>query len=217
MADFLEIKKDFDSLKENYKTKDIDLLIKEYLKNKEDVSCLKEIILKEDKYHRFYFGVSLLQIDSINNQLDFIEDNFNSLSDWWHVDELNVFIKDIPLKEGIKRSKKYIKDKREYVRRWGYVLLIKNLWKEKGIEKHVYSLFKDDSSFHVKMSEAWLLSYLAVSFKKETYEFIKNSNLSYDLLSKAIQKINDSFRISKEDKESFKALRKELKERDYGK
>lgn len=208
-----EIIKDFTNLAINYKFKDIDLLIKKY-KGK-DVSFLKELVNKETKYYRFYFGVSLLNLKDIEEQFQFIEDNFFLLSSWWHVDELLVFIKDVPISLAFKKSKIYLKNKNEYVRRWGYVLFLKNLYKDKKILNNIFNLFKDDSSYHVMMAEARLLSYLAIYFKDETYSYLKESNLSYSLISKTISKINDSYRVSKEDKELFKKLRNKLKEERY--
>jgi len=207
------IENDFESLPKDYKTKDIDFLIKKYHRNHTDVSILKPYVNSNQKYHRIYFGVSLLNLCSIEEQLNFIEDNFDLLHDWWHVDQLTVFIKQINSKLAYDKAKKYIYDEREYVRRWGYVLFIKNLWNDESILSYIYSFFKDDNSYHVIMAEAWLLSYLAISFKNETYDFLKKSKLSYSLISKTIQKICDSYRVSSEDKNSWRNLRKQLKEK----
>ncbi|NLJ89879.1 MAG: hypothetical protein GX323_03180 [Clostridiales bacterium] len=71
---------------------------------------------------------------------------------------------------------------------------------------------KDDPEYYVQMAQAWLICDLAVFNPKDTIEFIENSNLKYNILGKAIQKILDSYRISDSDKAYVKSLRPKLKE-----
>ena len=51
------------------------------------------------------------------------------------------------------------------------------------------------------MAKAWLLSMCFIKFKKETYKFLKKTNLDKWTINKTIQKIRESLRVSKEDKE----------------
>ena len=43
-----------DALPENYKTRDIDALIKRYVKERADVSALRDHVLLEQQLHRIY-------------------------------------------------------------------------------------------------------------------------------------------------------------------
>ena len=81
----------------NYKTKDIDTLNKKLIKDNIDVSYLKDIIDKEDKYHRTYFQVSLSYLKTVEEKMKFIEENAYLLNDWWHVDQLPQFLKNLNL------------------------------------------------------------------------------------------------------------------------
>ena len=56
------------------------------------------------------------------------------------------------------------------------------------------------------MAEAWLLATVAIKHSDFVYDLLKNMN-DVALKKKTISKMNESFRISKEDKERFKALR----------
>ena len=58
-----DIKKEYLNLGEHYITKDVDRLNKRLIKQKEDVSSLKDIVLSNQEYHRTYFHVSLGHIN----------------------------------------------------------------------------------------------------------------------------------------------------------
>ena len=67
-----ELKIEFENLGQNYKTKDVDRLNKKLIKEKQDVSFLKDICLAEQKYHRTYFQVSLGLLKTVEEQFEFI-------------------------------------------------------------------------------------------------------------------------------------------------
>ncbi len=75
--------KDISALPENYKTKDIDALISEYVRNKADASELRDYVLTEQWLHRIYYYVSLKQIKDVNERMAFIDRNL-LFDDWWH-------------------------------------------------------------------------------------------------------------------------------------
>lgn len=206
-----ELEKEFKKLG-NYKTKDVDRLNKRLIKEKTDVSFLKDIVLDRQEFYRTYFQVSLCSLNNVNDQFKFIEDNFHLLNDWWHVDELPQFLKEFDLDFAYLKACEYIKHENPFVRRWGYVLFMPRLVKnELAIEK-IISLLKNDSEYYVIMAEAWLISYLAIYHFDRTYEFIKNDNvLTYDIMGRAIQKTCDSFRVSDVNKEKIKKLRVKYK------
>ena len=57
------------------------------------------------------------------------------------------------------------------------------------------------------MAQAWLICDLYIKYPKETLKFIKQNNLNKFTHNKAINKIHDSFRVSKEDKEYLNRLK----------
>ena len=54
------------------------------------------------------------------------------------------------------------------------------------------------------MAVAWLLSICYIKEKEATINYLKNSHLDDFTLRKTISKINDSYRVSKEEKEQLK-------------
>lgn len=202
-----EFEKRFNFIKEPFKTKDLSDFSKKLIKEKQDVSFLKDIILLKQEYHRIYFQVQIGLLNNMDEKLKFIEENFDLLNDWWHVDQLEQFIaKDLEFDYIYEKAKEYVKDERTFVRRWGYVIFMPKLVKDEKAIK-LFDLFKNNDEYYDVMAQAWLISYLAIYFPNETYEYIKSRKLNYNIIGKAIQKICDSFRISNEYKLSIKELR----------
>lgn len=206
-----ELKLEFENLGQNYKTKDVDRLNKKLIKEKQDVSFLKDICLAEQKYHRTYFQVSLGLLKTVEEQFEFIENNFYLLNDWWHVDQLTQFLKPVDLDYAYSKTLEYVNHPHPFARRWGYVLFMPTLVKDKRSFDMIVSLLKDDSEYYVIMAEAWLISYLAIYHPEETYTFFEQTNLDYSIIGRAIQKTCDSFRVEKEYKEKVKLIRNRYK------
>lgn len=207
-----EFESEFLKLGGNYKTKDVDKFNRALIKKHEDVSFLQDVILCKQEYHRTFFQVSLAQLSGIEAKFAFIEENFDKLQDWWHVDQLSQFVdKDLSFNFAYEKAEKYIQSKLPFVRRWGYVMFMPTLVKESALAEKIFLLFKDDDEYYVQMAEAWLISYLGIYYPEKTLAYLKECPLKYNIVGKAIQKICDSFRISDECKMKFKDIRKKYK------
>ncbi len=64
--------------------------------------------------------------------------------------------------------------------------------------------------YYVKMAQAWLLSIAYVQNPTGVYSFLKTEPIDPWILRKTISKICDSYRVTQENKEKVKALRKTL-------
>ncbi len=207
------ILRDIEALPPDYKTKDIDALIRRYVKEQYDMSALRGEILTEQRLHRIYFYTSLKQLKSVYDRAAFIDNNL-LFSDWWHTDQLIRFVSALDYETARRYSEKYLQSADLFVRRWGYVLWISKLCRDGAHVDELLSLMKNDDAYYVQMAQAWLIAELAIFFPEQVLRWMDGENtLSYSINGKAIQKICDSFRISAENKERFKALRPKLKER----
>ena len=207
------ILRDIDALPPNYKTKDVDALIRRYVREHYDVSALRGEILTEQRLHRIYYYVSLKQIRSVADRAAFIDNNL-LFSDWWHTDQLIRFVSSLDRETALVYTEKYIQSEDPFVRRWGYVLWISKLCRDEVFADRLLSLMKNDGAYYVQMAQAWLIAELAIFFPEQVWQWMDGENaLYYNINGKAIQKICDSFRISAENKERFKALRPKLKAR----
>ena len=204
-----EFEKEFSKLGKDYKTKDVDRFNRDLIKRSVNVSFLKDYVLDKQEYHRTYFQVSMGQIKGIEGKLKFIEDNFDKLNDWWHVDQLSQFVdKQLTFDIAYEKAKEYVNSDMAFARRWGYVIFMPTLVKDETKAEDIIKLFKDDDEYYVQMAEAWLISYLGIYAPEKAFEYIKSCPLKYNIIGKGIQKICDSFRVSDEWKEKFKSLRK---------
>ncbi|MCC3865380.1 DNA alkylation repair protein [Terrisporobacter petrolearius] len=62
--------------------------------------------------------------------------------------------------------------------------------------------------YYVKMAVAWAVSYAYIDFPEKTLAFLKNNNLDNFTYNKSLQKIIESTRVSKEDKDLMRSLKK---------
>ena len=203
-----QIQKDLDGLPEHYKTADVDRLIRQYVKQKADVSTLRPYILDEQQFHRIYYYVSLNQIENVNQRMTFIHENL-LFSDWWHTDQIISYVANLDFDTALHYANGYIRSEDPFIRRWGYVLFISRLCK--GRAARLLPLMHNDEEYYVQMAEAWLIAELAVHEPETVRNWLSQNNLKYNINGKAIQKICDSFRITDEWKEAFKKLRQELR------
>lgn len=205
-----QVQKDLDALPEHYKTGDVDRLIREYVKQKADVSALRPYILNQQQFHRIYYYVTLDQIRSAEERMAFIHENL-LFSDWWHTDQLISYVADLDFDSALRYAKDYIHAEDPFIRRWGYVLFISRLCKGHGAQ--LLPLMHDDDAYYVRMAQSWLIAELAIHEPETVQDWFQKNDLKYNINGKAIQKICDSFRISEDWKGRFKDLRPELRKR----
>ena len=205
-----QVQKDLDALPEHYKTGDVDRLIRQYVKQKADVSALRPYILDQQQFHRIYFYVTLGQISGAEERMAFIHENL-LFSDWWHTDQLISYVADLDFDVALLYAKNYIHSEDPFIRRWGYVLFISRLCK--GHAAQLLPLVHNDEAYYVQMAEGWLIAELAIYEPEVVYAWFQINDLKYNINGKAIQKICDSFRISEDWKQKYKELRPELRKR----
>ncbi len=201
------------ALGENVKTKTVDAFNKGLIKQGAEVSFLRCVVQDKQQYFRTYFQVSLARRPAIAEKMRFIEENFDLLQDWWHTDMLPQFLgNQLSFDFALEKARKYVRSPLPYVRRWGYVLFIPRLVRAPEKIEPLFALFQREEVYHVVMAQAWLLSCLAMCDPDRTWEYLRDCDLGYNIVGRAIQKICDSFVISPEDKARFKALRPEKRE-----
>lgn len=205
-----QVQQDLDRLPQPYKTADVDRLIRQYVKQKADVSALRLYILDQQQFYRIYYHVALHQIKDVNKRMEFIHENL-LFSDWWHTDQVISEVAALDFDTAFGYAKNYVHSEDPFIRRWGYVMFISRLCK--GHAAQLLTLMHDDQAYYVQMAEAWLVAQLTIHEPETVYQWLSQSDLKYNINGKAIQKICDSFRIPAEWKEKFKKLRPELRQR----
>ena len=65
--------------------------------------------------------------------------------------------------------------------------------------------------YYIQMAVAWAISICFIKFYDETKEFMKKSNIEKFTYNKAIQKAIESYRITEEQKEELRKLKKNIR------
>lgn len=202
-----EIQNDISLLNSNFKTKDIDGLIKKYVKRKEEVEYNYSLLKNDHWLQRIFFYTHLKNIKEPKDRFLFIDKYKDLFSFWADNDQLIGFIRKCDFDFIYEYSKEYIKSNIEFIKRWGYVMYILHPSKL-DIEKTklILELISKENRHSLILAQAWLLCELAIYHQELIYDYLKKDLINYKIKSMTITKINDSFRISKEWKEKFKGL-----------
>ncbi len=106
--------------------------------------------------------------------------------------------------------KVYADSVQEYKIRFALVSMLDFFINEEYIDQVLEILGKvRHEGYYVKMAAAWAVSVCYVKFPEKTEVFLRKNLLDDFTHNKAIQKIRESYRVSKEEKERLKELRRE--------
>ena len=107
-------------------------------------------------------------------------------------------------------AKELIKSKKEFEIRTGYIIMLSHFIDNDHIDIILDILNNEEVSnfYYVNMAKAWLISVCFVKFKDKTLSFIKNNKIDTFTHNKSIQKIIESYRVSKSDKEYLRTLKR---------
>lgn len=141
----------------------------------------------------------------------YFKKHINKIDNWALCDTFCCAIKIVE-----KNEDKYFKEAvdmslsdKEFISRVGLIIILSHFVSEKNLDTifEVLNKIKSDL-FYINMAEAWLVCELYIKNPKETMKFIKKNQLNKFTQNKAISKIHDSYRVSKEEKEILKKYRK---------
>jgi len=104
---------------------------------------------------------------------------------------------------------KYLKSKKEFELRFALVIILDYFIDDKHIKDalNIFDNIKHDG-YYVKMAIAWAISVAFVKFPETTMMYLKNNNLDDWTYNKALQKICESLRVSKETKKIIKEMKR---------
>lgn len=103
----------------------------------------------------------------------------------------------------------YLKSPRVYDVRFAVVVMLAHFITEDYVER-VLPLLDGvrHEDYYVGMAVAWAVSVCYVKFPALTLEYLRNSSLSDFTYNKALQKIIESLRVSREDKELMRSMKR---------
>lgn len=171
------------------------------------IKCNNHNFYEEIIIHGLIIGYVKEPFDDILCMLnEFLKYNTN-----WAINDivcanLKIFKKNID--DGYNYILKLIESDKPFDKRFGIVLLLDFYINDKYIDK-ILDLTKNicDDNYYVKMAVAWLISICYIKYPAKTIILLKKKRLNDWIHNKAIQKIIESTRIDKEQKEALRTLK----------
>lgn len=106
----------------------------------------------------------------------------------------------------------WLKSDQEYEIRFGVIMAMAHYIDEEYIDKVLQWTDRiHHEGYYVKMAVAWALSVCYVKFPQKTMDYLKKNNLDDFTYNKALQKIVESYRVSLEDKEIIRSMKRKSK------
>lgn len=104
---------------------------------------------------------------------------------------------------------KYVTSDQEFYIRFAVVMILDYYIEEEYIEADfkIFNNIKSDK-YYVQMAVAWAISICFIKYYEKTIEYIKTADLDEFTYNKAIQKAIESYRITKEQKDILKKMKK---------
>ena len=171
----------------------------------------KHEFYEERALHGFVIGYA--DID-YNKLIKMMREFIPYLSSWALVDLFVTKFKQVQdnKDEALNEAVKFTQSDNPWEIRLGIIILLNLYVEEKYINKvlEIAAGIRNEH-YYVKMGNAWLISECYVKFPDETTKLLKDKKLYPWTQNKAIQKIREAFRVSKENKEFLKTLKVKIK------
>lgn len=108
-----------------------------------------------------------------------------------------------------KKNREDYEHSREFELRFAAIMMMNHFLVDEYIDKvlYAYNIMKDDG-YYLKMGVAWGIAEAYVKYPEKTMAFLKNNDLDDFTFHKAIQKMQESFRISAEEKAILKSMKR---------
>lgn len=103
----------------------------------------------------------------------------------------------------------YIQSDKEFEIRFGVVMLLDYYIEEKYL-KDIFKILDsiENQEYYVQMAIAWAISICLIKYYEETLKYLKNANLDIFTYNKALQKGIESYRITPEQKQVLRNMKK---------
>lgn len=173
-----------------------------YLKNVKD-KYYEEIMLQG-----MVIGLAKMNIEE---RLKYIKEFVPKIDNWAVCDVFCAGLKFVNKnkQEVWKFLQNYTKSTKEFELRFLIVMMLDFYITEEYIEKVIKLLdnIKHDG-YYVKMAISWTISVAYIKYPKKTMEYIKCNTLDDFTYNKALQKIIESYRVSKEEKDVIRSMKR---------
>lgn len=150
---------------------------------------------------------------NINKLMNYIEKFITEIDNWAVCD---TFCAGLKITKKYKKEmwqfiQKYTKSNKEFEVRFAIVMILDYYIEDEYLEKDL-KIFNENKNnkYYVQMAVAWAISLCIIKYYDRTVEFLKSNKCKLDkfTFNKSIQKAIESYRISSEEKEVLRNLKK---------
>ena len=171
---------------------------------KTSIKNFLEVAVPKTYEEIFIYGIIISYIKDYKTFLKYFNSYLKLIDNWAISDMVVSSFKIISKNKSDFENKitKLLKSKNEYEVRVGIISLMYYYIEEEklpDIFKYLNEITYE--GYYVHMAIAWIISEIYVDYKNETLAYLKNNNLNKKTINKAIQKIRESNRVSKEEKD----------------
>ena len=169
-------------------------------------------IVKSNSYEEVMIeGLVISYIKEVDLCIKYFNKFINKIDNWAICDTCISSMKIVNKNKELflRQIKKYIKSKDEYVVRVGVVLLLDYYIEDSYIDL-VFDMINsiNREEYYINMAIAWLVSVCFVKYRNKTFKYLKDNKLNKFTYNKSIQKIIESYRVSLEDKEILRSMKR---------
>lgn len=150
---------------------------------------------------------------NINKLMNYIEKFITEIDNWAVCDTFCAGLKitNKYKKEMWQFIQKYTKSNKEFEVRFAIVMILDYYIEDEYLEKDL-KIFNENKNnkYYVQMAVAWAISLCIIKYYDRTVEFLKGDKCKLDkfTFNKSIQKAIESYRLSSEEKEVLRNLKK---------
>ncbi len=181
---------------------------KELVKNNNHFSFLEKLPHKyfdENQLHAFIIS----EIKNYNECISYLNKFLPYVDNWATCDQMSPKIFKKNTDELIEQINVWINSKETYTIRFGIGILMHYYLDDNFKDKYLYLVSKIKSNeYYVNMMRAWYFATALAKQYEKTIKIIEDKKLDIWTHNKTIQKAIESYRISKEQKEYLKGLKR---------
>lgn len=156
-------------------------------------------------------GLVIATIKDKDLFLNYLDNYFLQIDNWAICDSFCNSLKIINLDKEywFNYFSDYLKSDKEFVVRVGLVIFL-DFYVEDDYIEQIFKLVDDIKldKYYVNMAAAWLLCECFIKVREKTLKYLEKSRVNTFTFNKTISKIRDSYRVSLEDKEYLKSLKR---------
>ena len=170
--------------------------------NSKDLKYYEEIMIKG-------LTIGYIKVDN-DTRFDYIKNFIPYIDNWAVCDSFcnNLKFTNKNMNEVWNFLMTYLSSSNEFELRFVIVMILNYFLTEKFIDD-VLNIFNNihHEGYYVKMAVAWAIAFAYIHFPEKTLEFLKNNNLDKFTYNKSLQKIIESNRVSKDDKNLMRSMK----------